>query len=406
MIATNLGCTPSASDATIAVPIGEPVVEVIKRCVASGLPFLLEGSHGCGKSESVHEAARQLGIPIIDRDLSLLESSDLAGYPFRHEEDGRSFTKFAPPDFLPKPSQPRGLLLLEELNRSSEATRHSALQILTARRIHDYVLAPGWTPCSTINPRVPGKYFTAPLDAALLSRFVRVTVKADPVHWLAWARGAGGVHTIVTEYISLLHEPFDDAQCLSNPRSWTYVSRLLQAVADLQTMDDAMAAALATSIAGLVGNAHASALMRMLLGTEKPITPKAILEDPAVWLATVRRWRGDGRLDVLSATLRQVLRHLRPQSRASEVMNNAVHLEHLKQFFRELPPDLAAHARAFIADRGYQPMNWPDESSIDTLRSGGRQPHAMLQRLTKVVDAARALHLAEINAANAAGGAT
>lgn len=397
MIATNLGRTPSASDATIAVPIGEPVVEIIKRCVASGLPFLLEGSHGCGKSESVHEAARQLGIPIIDRDLSLLESSDLAGYPYR--EDG--VTKFAPPDFLPKPSQPRGLLLLEELNRSSEATRHAALQILTARRIHDYVLAPGWIPCSTINPRVPGKYFTAPLDAALVSRFVRLSVKADPLHWLAWARGAGGVHTVVTEYISLLNDPFDDAECLSNPRSWTYVSRLLQAVPDLQKMDDTLAAALAASIAGLVGNAHASALMRMLLGTEKPITPKLILEDPGSWLATVRRWRDDGRLDVLSATLRQVLRHVRPQSRAFEVMKNAAQLENLKQFFRELPPDLAAHARAFISDRGYQPMNWPDESSSPALRSGGRRPHPMLQRLNAVVDAARAR-----SAGNATGGAT
>lgn len=395
MIATPLTRSASSTESAIAVPIGEPIVAIIKRCVAGGLAFLLEGDHGCGKSESVHEAARQLGIPIIDRDLSLLESSDLAGYPFR--EDG--FTKFAPPDFLPKPSQPRGLLLLEELNRSSEATRHAALQILTARRIHDYVLAPGWIPCSTVNPRVPGKYFTAPLDAALLSRFVRVTVKADPLHWLAWARGTGGVHAVVTEYISLLNDPFEDAEGLSNPRSWTYASRLLQSVPDLRSMDDSTAAALATSIAGLVGNAHASALMRMLLGTEKPVAAKVILDDPRCWLATIRRWRDDGRLDVLSATLRQVLRHVRPQARAAEVMADAVRLQNLKRFFRELPPDLAADARAFITNMNYGAMKWWDESPASVASSVERRPHPMIRRLNKVVDAARAR-----NAAHSPGG--
>lgn len=391
MIAKSLAGTSSAVDSALAVPVGEPTVAIIQRCVASGLPFLLEGPHGCGKSECVHEAARRLGIPIIERDLSLLESSDLAGYPFRHEENGRTVTKFAPPDFLPKPSQPRGLLLLEELNRSSEATRHAALQILTARRIHDYLLpGPGWIPCSTINPREQNKYQTYVLDSALLSRFVRVRIKADPIHWLEWARGAGGVHPVVTDYIALLDAPFEDAEGLSNPRSWTYVSRLLQSVPDLPGMDDPTAAALATSIAGLVGNAHASAVMRLVLGTEKPIAPKVILGDPSSWLATVRRWRGDGRLDVLAATLRQVLRYIRPQSRADQVMGDAAALAALKRFFIELPPDLAVQARTFIAETNYAAMDWNDLSPADVSKPVSRRPHPMIKRLNAVVNVARA----------------
>lgn len=399
MIASNPNRILPAPDSSLAVPIGEPVVSIIKMSIAAGLPFLLEGGHGVGKSESVHEAARQLDLPVIERDLSILESSDIAGIPFRED----NVTKFAPPDFLPKPSQsqPKGLLLLEELNRSGEATRHAALQILTTRRIHDYQLAPGWVPCTTINPREPGKYFTAQLDAALLSRFVRVSVKADPVHWLAWARGAGGVHPVVTEYISLLDAPFEDAEGLSNPRSWTYVSRLVRTVPDLNHMDESTTAALATSIAGLVGNAHASAVMRMLLGTEKPIAPKVILEDPAGWLATVRRWRDDGRLDVLSATLRQVLRHVRPQARAAAVMADAFHLENLKQFFRELPPDLSAQVQKFIAETSYVAMDWQETSNAPASNPGSSRPHPMIRRLNAVVDAARAR-----NPANRPGSAT
>jgi len=361
------------------------LVAIIKRIYAAGLPFLIEGPHGVGKSESVHEAARQLGIPVIDRDLSILESSDIAGYPFR--EDG--VTKFAPPDFLPKPPQPRGLLLLEELNRSSEATRHAALQILTARRIHDYVLAPGWIPCSTVNPREPGKYFTAQLDAALLSRFVRITVTADSQHWLAWARGAGGVHPIITDYIALLDEPFEDAEGWSTPRSWTYVSKLLHTVPDLRAMDEATSAALASSVAGLVGNAHASALMRVLLGTERPLEPATIFGDPSGWLATVRRWRDEGRLDVLSTTLKLLLRYVRPQARASKVQENPASLASMRAFFAELPPDMTAVVRAFIEETGYRAMAWDASARSESPAEQRPRPMTPVGRMRMVTAASR-----------------
>ena len=232
MIAANAAAISPTPDTSLAVPVGPPLVSIIKTAYAAGVPLMIEGPHGVGKSESVHEAARQLQIPIIDRDLSIVETSDICGYPYR--EDG--FTKFAPPDFLPKSSQPCGLLLLEELNRSSESTRHAALQILTARRIHDLTLSPGWLPLTTVNPREAGRYFTAPMDLALLSRFIRVTVKADPALWLEWARGVGGVHPLVTDYIALLDNPFSDAEGFSTPRSWTYVSKVLSTVPDLQAL--------------------------------------------------------------------------------------------------------------------------------------------------------------------------
>ena len=398
MIASGRENSLSASNAPLAVPIGEALVAIIKRAYAAGLPFLIEGPHGVGKSESVHEAARQLGIPVIDRDLSILESSDLAGYPFRHEEDdGRAYTRFAPPHFLPKPCQPRGLLLLEELNRSSEATRHAALQILTARRIHDYELAPGWGVCSTINPRTPGKYATASLDAALVARFVRITVTADPQHWLAWARAAGGVHPVVTDYIALLDDPFEDADGLSNPRSWTYVSKLLHTVPDLHDMDVTTADALASAIAGLVGNAHATALLRVLLGTEKPIEPATILDDQsACWLATVRRWREEGRLDVLSTTLKQLLRYVRPQARASRVLENPQRLSSIKLFFSELPPDMTPVVRNFIEETGYRSMAWDVPEASTSAVDQRRRPLSPVARMKMVTAAARARNAATI----------
>lgn len=385
MIAANPAGSSSGADTALVVPVGPPLVSIIKMAYAAGVPLMIEGPAGVGKSESVHEAARQLQIPIIDRCLSIVETSDICGYPFR--EDG--VTRFAPPDFLPKPSEPRGLLLLEELNRSSESTRHAALQILTARRIHDYELAPGWLPLTTVNPREAGRYYTAPMDLALLSRFIRVTVEADPALWLAWARGVGGVHPLVTDYIALLDDPFGDSDGFSTPRSWTYVSKVLQTVPSLQELDEPTTAALTASIAGLVGNAHASAFLRMLLGTEKPLDPRAILAGPDGWLATVRRWRDEGRLDVLATTLRQVLRHLRPQGRAERVLGDTAALANLRQFFREMPPDLTGTVRTFIADTGYAAMAWDDAAPQDWAQpSRGRG--SAVARMKMVAAASRA----------------
>jgi hypothetical protein len=392
MIAANAAAMSPTPDTSLAVPVGPPLVSIIKTAYAAGVPLMIEGPHGVGKSESVHEAARQLQIPIIDRDLSIVETSDICGYPYR--EDG--FTKFAPPDFLPKASQPCGLLLLEELNRSSESTRHAALQILTARRIHDLTLPPKWLPLTTVNPREAGRYFTAPMDLALLSRFIRVTVKADPVLWLEWARGVGGVHPLVTDYIALLDNPFSDAEGFSTPRSWTYVSKVLSTVPDLQALDEPTTAALASSIAGLVGNAHASALLRMLLGTEKPLEPKLILDDTAGWLATVRRWRDDGRLDVLACTVRQLLRYIRPEARAKKVLENPVWLANIRRFFSELPPDLTAPVRDFIADTGYSAMSW--DELVDSPREPLTPHHNAVARMKMIAAAAHAR-----NAANQTG---
>lgn len=371
------------------VPIGDPLVSIIKMAFQANVPILVEGPHGVGKSECVHQAGNELGIPVIDRDLSLLETSDLAGYPFKNEHSG--LTEFAPPAFLPKPNQPQGLLLLEELNRSSESTRHAALQILTARRIHDYELPnPGWLPLTTINPREVGRYFTSQLDLALLSRFIRVKVKADSTRWLMWARGPGSVHSAVTNYIALLEDPFEDAEGLSTPRSWTYVSKVLNTLPSPAEMDEAATSAMASIIAGLVGPAHTAALLRLLLGSELPLDPATILSGPAGWSATVRRWREEGRLDILDVTVRQLLQHLRPHPRATRVMDDRDKLTNLHRFFRELPPDLTDRVQAFINETGYTAMVWEEP-----VRSGGqtlsrRQGRNAVARMKALVAAARA----------------
>ena len=56
--------------------------------------------------------------------------------------------------------------MLEELNRAERYIQQPALQLLTARRLHEYELPPGWSTVAAINPE-DGEYQVTPLDPAL-----------------------------------------------------------------------------------------------------------------------------------------------------------------------------------------------------------------------------------------------
>jgi hypothetical protein len=222
---------------------GRPLVDFIRLCYAARRPPLLVGRHGVGKSEILAQAAEELGVEYVCRDLSLMEPPDLVGLP--RVADG--VTRYFPPAFLPRDGA--GLLVFEELNRCPSFMRAPCLQLLTARTLNDYRLPDGWLPAAAVNPP-DGDYDTTDLDPALLSRFVVVGVEADPREWLAWAE-ARRLHQDVLDYVGSDRRIFDD----TNPRAWAWVSDLLRAAGE----DGVGREALEAAVAGLVGDGRAVA---------------------------------------------------------------------------------------------------------------------------------------------------
>ncbi len=151
----------------LTIAAGRPLMEVLELAYAADQPVLLHGNHGVGKSQILAEAAACMKIACVTRDLSLMEPPDLVGMP-RIGEDGR--THFAAPDFLPWDGA--GLLVFEELNRCNRYMQAPALQLLSARRLNDYVLPPEWLPCAAVNDASDGEYTVEPLDEALAARFL------------------------------------------------------------------------------------------------------------------------------------------------------------------------------------------------------------------------------------------
>lgn len=320
------------------VKAGRPLVELVKLCYAADRPPLVEGRHGVGKSELLQRAAAELKIEYLCRDLSLMEPTDLVGLP---KLDG-SVTRFLPPSFLP--THGKGLLVFEELNRCPAYMRAPCLQLLTARSLNDYVLPAGWLPVAAINPAEDG-YEADELDAALVSRFVRVAVEPDHQEWLAWARTAG-IHPGVLSYVE--SDPTIFQSAVSNPRAWAYVSSLLRAADGAQASREPLQAA----IAGTVGAKRAAAFLKVLREDIRPLTANEVF-DYERHRPQVQGWIAGGQLDTVKTTLLNVKKQLQARPHYDCARTDRTTWKNLAAFLADLPGDLREEAEAFFREREY-----------------------------------------------------
>jgi hypothetical protein len=272
-----------------AVPLGSRVLDVLDLAYRARRPVLLEGPTGIGKSEIVRAAAERLGVGLAVLDLSLLEPPDLVGLPVI--EHGR--TRYALPSILPEGGA--GILLLEELNRAERYIQQPALQLLTARTLHEYRLPDGWVCFAAVNPQ-DGDYQVTSLDPALRARFLQLRVRADRPSWLSWALLAG-VHPAVIAVAQTHDRVLDDVP----PRTWVYVSQLLHALAPGDTRDPAM---LRDALAGYLPPAWLEVLLarREVHEAGLPLDVRALLAGYAAGTPDAVRLaelRAEGRSDAL-----------------------------------------------------------------------------------------------------------
>lgn len=285
---------------TPSLPLGPRVEAILEVAYRTRRPVLLEGPTGIGKSELIAQVAKKLEIQHIVLDLSLLEPPDLVGLP--SIEDGR--TRYALPRFLPREGS--GILMLEELNRAERYIQQPALQLLTARTLHEYTLPPGWACFAAINPET-GDYQVTPLDAALRARFLQVPVRADRAAWLAWA-GSHAMHPAVVATVRAHERVFDDVP----PRSWTYASEMLLA---MRPDELAKPAFVRDVLCGYLPVLWVEALLATGALGARPmeLDVSAMLREYAAkseHAATLRGWKERGetdRLDELAARLVTVL---------------------------------------------------------------------------------------------------
>jgi len=275
----------------LTVKVGRPLKKLIRAAYEANQPILIIGKHGLGKSQIFEAVAAELGIGCEVFDLSIMEPVDLAGLPVINN----GVMTYAPPKRLP--SSGKWLIIFEELNRVPIDLQATCLQLCTARRFNDYKLPGGCVPAAAINP--PDEdYDTKSLDPALLSRFLKINVIADPIEWIAWARSAK-IHLACIEYIRQNPKAIQSSSL--SPRTLDYISRFIHhSNADDET--------LLNGIVGLSDEEHGSKIFRLIrnVGLES-LRVEAILKSPKQAALVVKKMAEAKRTDLLDATIQKLL---------------------------------------------------------------------------------------------------
>ena len=200
----------------------------ITAMVKAQIPTFVWGPPGIGKSSVVKQVAEANGYGFIDLRLALMDPTDLKGIPFYDKEQHQAL--WAPPSFLPKEGE--GILFLDELNSAPPAVQASAYQLILDRKVGEYTLPEGWAIVAAGN-REGDRGVVYRMPAPLANRFVHLDMEVSVDDWRDWAFKAG-VDTRVIAYIGYKSEdlfsfdPTKQEKSFATPRSWEFVSSLLQ----------------------------------------------------------------------------------------------------------------------------------------------------------------------------------
>src|SRR5216684_6709360 len=201
------------------------VCEALRVLVEAQQPTFIWGGPGIGKSAIVRQVATSLEVALQDVRALLLDPVDLRGLPFLGP-DGRS--KWATPDFLP--TEGEGILFLDELNAAPAMVQASCYQLVLDRKLGEYTLPDGWAIVAAGN-RDSDRAVTTRMPTPLRNRFVHLEFEVDMQEWSEWAIKAGVRPEVIAflRFRAELLNAFDrDANAFPSPRSWEFVSRILE----------------------------------------------------------------------------------------------------------------------------------------------------------------------------------
>jgi dynein-related subfamily AAA family protein len=205
------------------------ISRALRTLVSARQPVFLWGGPGIGKSAIVRQLAAALAVPLQDVRALLLDPVDLRGLPFLGT-DGRS--KWATPEFLPR--EGAGILFLDELNAAPAMVQASCYQLVLDRKLGEYTLPEEWAIVAAGN-RDSDRAVTTRMPTPLRNRFVHLEFEVDLQEWSEWAIQTG-IRPEVIAFLRFRQEllsAFDrDANAFPSPRSWHFVSRILDATPD------------------------------------------------------------------------------------------------------------------------------------------------------------------------------
>lgn len=228
----------------------------LRKCIKIQRPVFLWGPPGIGKSDIVKQIGDEQEREVIDVRLSLWEPTDIKGIPYYNSQVNSM--SWAPPIELPSDPESTAILFLDELNSAAPATQAAAYQLILNRRVGTYTL-PKRVAIVAAGNREADKGVTYRMPSPLANRFVHIELQTQFDDWFDWAT-RNRIHEQVVGYLSYSKndlydfDPRSSSRSFATPRSWSFVSQLLQE-------DDISEGTLSDLVAGAVGEGVAVKFM-------------------------------------------------------------------------------------------------------------------------------------------------
>ena len=219
-------------------------------------PIFLWGPPGIGKSDIVAQITNSLPNSfLIDIRLSLWEPTDIKGIPY-FDSNANKMVWGAPaelPDEAMAAEYDHIVLFLDEMNSAAPAVQAAAYQLILNRRVGQYKLPDNVIIVAAGN-READKGVTYRMPAPLANRFIHIEMGVNFDDWFNWAVD-NKIHQDVVGYLQFAKQdlydfdPKSSSRSFATPRSWSFVSELLDDELDEGTTTDLVAGAVGEGLA-------------------------------------------------------------------------------------------------------------------------------------------------------------
>jgi hypothetical protein len=192
---------------------------------------------------------------LIDIRLSLWEPTDIKGIPYFDSNSGTMV--WGAPSELPSAELAEQydhiVLFLDEMNSAAPSVQAAAYQLILNRRVGQYRL-PDNVMIVAAGNREADKGVTYRMPAPLANRFVHLELQVNFDDWFQWAVN-NRVHKDVVGFLNFSKkdlydfDPKSPSRSFATPRSWSFVSELLEDDIDEGTTTDLVAGAVGEGLA-------------------------------------------------------------------------------------------------------------------------------------------------------------
>jgi hypothetical protein len=187
--------------------------------------------------------------------LSLWEPTDIKGIPYFDSNSGTMV--WGAPSELPTEEFAAQfdyiVLFLDEMNSAAPSVQAAAYQLILNRKVGTYKL-PDNVMIVAAGNREADKGVTYRMPAPLSNRFIHLELAVNFDDWFSWAID-NNQHTDVVGYLTFAKkdlydfDPRSSSRSFATPRSWSFVSELIEDNLDESTTTDLVAGAVGEGLA-------------------------------------------------------------------------------------------------------------------------------------------------------------